>query len=70
MFHPSVRLGLPTKEELNECKEINLENDTKLFLHNTLLELCEEDNPVVDVQWTLFGRKLTIKNCKAVKIGN
>lgn len=56
-----MRLGLPKDDELNDFKEIDVNNKIKLYVHLSLLNLDETYNPKIDVEWKIFGKGLVIK---------
>lgn len=61
LIRPFVQLGEPKESELDEYQEIEMFNQIKLYLHNSLLNLDETYRPEIDVQWSLKGKRLVIK---------
>ena len=56
-----MRLGQPKDTELNDFKEIDINNKIKLYVHFSLLNLEDKYKPQIDVEWKILGKGLVIK---------
>jgi hypothetical protein len=56
-----VRLGQPKDTESQYFKEVDINNQIKLYVHISLLNLDDNYNPQIDVGWKIFGKGLVLK---------
>lgn len=58
---PRIKLGRPDEAKANEYKEVLLNDQVRVHIHLSLLNLDDRYNLKIDTGWGLFGKKLVIK---------
>ncbi|MEL1133539.1 hypothetical protein AAC978_00015 [Desulfitobacterium sp. THU1] len=59
---PSVKLGVPSEDELKDYQAIDLGEDIKLYTHISILSLDDNHNFRIDYGFKLGGKGLKIKS--------
>lgn len=58
---PRINLGRPDDAKVNEYKEVLLNDQVRVYLHLSLLNLDDHYNLKIDIGWGLFGKRLVLK---------
>jgi hypothetical protein len=58
--HPRIKLGHPDESD-NDYKEVLLNDQVKVYIHLSLLNLDDHYNLKIDSGWGLFGKRLVLK---------
>lgn len=59
--HPRIKLDQPDEADTNAYKEVLLNDQVKVFIHVSLLNLDDSYNLRIDTGWGLMGKKLSLK---------
>lgn len=56
--HPRLKLDRPEEANANAYKEVLLNDQVKVYIHISLLNLNDSHNLKIDTRWGLMGKKL------------
>lgn len=59
--YPRMQLGSPDESQAGDYKEVLLNDQVKVYIHLSLLNLDDSYKLKIDLGWGLFGKKLVLK---------